>query len=255
MRQLFPTFLDLGDPSTIYDDLQFPLWPDRPYVFANMVASVDGKAQIDGTAAGLGSRVDHALLVRLRALADAVLEGAGTVRADRTYAVLPPERAAQRLGKGMTAQPRWAVASRSGRLPLDAAIFRRPELPPIVLVSELAPAGRIGPLAKVADVIALPGDPPNLLPGLVSMRQRLGVRWVLTEGGPNFLHSLLQQRLLDELFLTLAPKVVSGDVKTIVEGSVLARPFPSLALISLFEHQGELYMRYRVSPDLRTTRQ
>lgn len=246
MRQLVPRCLDWGDPATIYDDLTFPVLPDRPFVFANFVASVDGKAQLDGTAAGLGSSVDHALLIRLRALADAVLEGAGTVRADRTYEALPPDLVEQRGRKGMAAQPRWAIATRSGVLPLDAAIFRRPELPPIVLISERAPAERLAQLTRAADVITLPDDPPSLVPGLASMRQRLGIRWLLTEGGPDFLHSLLQQQLVDELFLTLSPKVVGGDVKTIVEGSVLARPFPSLELISLFEHESELYLRYRL---------
>src|SRR5206468_3659985 len=106
--------------------------PDRPHVYVNMVSSVDGRAQVDGRAAGLGSPVDQALMLRLRALADCVLNGAGTVNAEQVYRPLAPELIAKRRARGQAEEPLWAVITGSGEIRPDSTLFAKPPPRPIV---------------------------------------------------------------------------------------------------------------------------
>src|SRR5215471_11736828 len=98
----------LGDPAA-----------DRPYLALNMVATVDGRAALNGSAVGIGSAADKHLMRELRAEADVVLHGAGTVRADPLSARVPPEFVPGRVARGMSEQPLGAIVTRSGRLPLE----------------------------------------------------------------------------------------------------------------------------------------
>lgn len=246
MRRLYPELAEEATPEAIYDDLSFPVLPDRPYVFANMVASVDGKAQLGASPAGLGSRVDGAILGRLRALPDAILEGAGTIRIDRVYAAMPPPLAARRVGRGMTAQPRWAVLSWSGVVPAQDALFHRPELPTLLLTANVDAVRPILAAGGRVEVLPLGTGTDNVRAAFAALRSRYGVRSLLTEGGPTLLHNFLDLGLVDELFLTVAPKLVGGDVKTIVHGPPLGEHAAALDLVSLHEHESELYLRYRV---------
>src|SRR6266550_159018 len=97
----------LGEPSR----------DDRPYLALNMVASVDGRAAVNGSAVGIGSPADKHLMRELRAEADVVLHGAGTVRADPLSARVPAEMVPSRTSRGLSAQPVGAIITRSGNLP------------------------------------------------------------------------------------------------------------------------------------------
>ena len=77
------------------------------------------------------------------------------------------------------------------------------------------------------------------------LRERYACRRILLEGGPTFNRSAIEAGVVDELFLTLAPKLVAGPGKSIVEGDPLAR---ALDLLSLYEHEAELFLRYAVRP-------
>ena len=102
---------------------------DRPFVYLNMVASVDGRAAIDGGSHALGSDADTLLLTELRTLADAVLIGTGTLRAEGYGRLVGnPERVARREAAGRPATPLAVLISRSLDLPWDAGLFaaRRP---------------------------------------------------------------------------------------------------------------------------------
>src|SRR6476646_10729250 len=90
---------------------------DRPYLALNMVATVDGRAALNGSAVGIGSSADKHLMRELRAEADVVLHGAGTVRADPLSARVPADLVQQRLARGLSAQPLGAIVTRSGNLP------------------------------------------------------------------------------------------------------------------------------------------
>jgi len=237
-----------------YTSLEFPPPPqDRPYVLVNMVMSVDGKAVIEGTERGLGSQIDWRLMRELRVHADVVMSGAGTMRATGISPRLGvPELDEVRAARGKAGPPIGAVLSASGDLPLDRIFFTAPDFKAVVYLGASASPQR-------REAIAATGRPVVDLPAtgeiafmLRHMRQELGARLLLVEGGPTLNARLFELGLLDEYFLTIGPIVVGGrDALTAVEG---ATPFtletaPRLRLISVAtnEETEEVYLRYRVA--------
>jgi riboflavin-specific deaminase-like protein len=210
---------------------------DRPFVFVNMVASIDGRAQVNGRAAELGEEADLEMLLELRALADAVLIGPGTVRAEG-YARLvgSEERRAYRESLGLVPDPPAVIVTRSFELPWGAGLFADETQPVLVYTdSELDPPETAAPLEVVRTA-----EPAAML---ADLRSR-GVAALLSEGGPTLNSALLEAGLVDELFLTIAP-VITGDPAAlrIVEGQGLssskrARP------VWVLRAQGELFLRY-----------
>jgi riboflavin biosynthesis pyrimidine reductase len=159
---------------------------DRPFLAVNFAATVDGRATIGGVSGPIGSDADTEMLVGLRTRFDAVMIGAGTMRAER-YSGLEKR----------------------------------------LVVVESGPKGRV-------DLATL----------LRSLREE-GVRALLCEGGPTLHGALQAEGLVDELFLTTAPKLTGGEAPRIVEG-VLPKA-AELQLEWLLEQDGELFARYRHS--------
>jgi riboflavin biosynthesis pyrimidine reductase len=136
-----------------------------------------------------------------------------------------------------------AVVSGSLRLDWDAPFFTAATHRPIVVTSGRAPADGVKRAADVADVLVA-GDAEVDLARAVAMLGERGFGHVLAEGGPSLNGALAAAGLLDELCLTLAPRLVSGDAKRIVTGPPLT-PSPELVLRSLCEEDGYLFLRYR----------
>jgi riboflavin biosynthesis pyrimidine reductase len=217
---------------------------DRPFLYLNMVESVDGRATLEGGSHALGSELDTLLLTELRALADAVLIGSGTLRAEG-YARLVghPERVARREAAGRAATPLAVLLSRGLDLPWDAGLFAAADQPVLVYTGADAAAPDVdAPL----EVVRLPEPTPAA--ALRDLRAR-GVRALLCEGGPTLNRSLLEAGLVDELFLTFSPLLAgNADAPRIVEGNDLVAPV-DLALEWVLRHDDELYLRYRVRHD------
>ena len=216
----------------------------RPFVYLNMVASADGRAALGGRTVTLGSEADTLLLTELRALAEAVLIGPGTLRAEGYGKLVGnPERVARRSAAGLAHTPLCVVISRSLDLPWDAGLFASPEQPVLVYTgSEAAPPEIAAPL----EVVRLADPAPAA--ALRDLRER-GVRSLLCEGGPTLNRALLAAELVDELFLTLSPLLAGNrDAPRIVEGDDLPAP-AQLALAWVLRHDDELYLRYRIRYD------
>jgi riboflavin biosynthesis pyrimidine reductase len=227
-------------------------WPapraDRPYVAINMVSSVDGKAVVGGQTAGLGSPTDRLLLRKLRSLADAVLVGLGTLRAERYLPTVPEPYVPLRQARGLADQPLAVLVSGSGRLPLERGYFRRAGLRRVLLTSAAGAAALDPAAAASLDVLAVGQETVDLAAGLRTLRAAYGVRWLLAEGGPTLNHALLAAGLVDELFLTVAPRLVGGPAVTIVEGAAPLLPTAAAPrLLAVHAHDGELYLRYAVA--------
>ncbi|HET8953790.1 MAG TPA: dihydrofolate reductase family protein [Solirubrobacteraceae bacterium] len=214
---------------------------DRPFVLLNMVSTIDGRAQVRGRTGELGEDADLEMLLELRAIADAVLIGPGTVRVEG-YARLvgSEERRARRAAAGLAPDPPAVLLSRSLDLPWDAGLFAAPEQPVLVYTREDAEA-EVPEVAAPVEVVRLPDASPVAM--LADLRAR-GVAALLSEGGPTLNSALLAEGLVDELFLTIAP-VITGEVEAIriVEGegigeAVRARP------VWVLRAQGELFLRY-----------
>lgn len=243
-----PARLDLGSPRAVHEWLA-ELRPRerasavRPFVYLNMVAGVDGRAALRGGTRELGSATDTRLLSELRALADAVLIGTGTLRAEG-YGRLVGEagRVARRAAAGLAPTPTAVVLARTGDVPWEAALFAAPEQPVIVYTGRSAPdpPGVRAPLTH----IRLAEPTPDAV--LADLRAR-GVAALLCEGGPTLNRALLAAGAVDELFLTLAPVLVGeAGAPRIVEGPDLDAPV-GLELAWVLADGDELYLRYRVA--------
>lgn len=237
-----------------YAALTLPAPPaERPYVLLNMVTSADGKITIEGTERGLGSPADQHLMRMLRTNVDAVLNGATTLRASGSNpAVDDPMLVAVRQARGLTAAPLGVVLTRSGNLPPDDTFFTSPAFEAIVVATDQTPAedlDRLRSSGRTVEVISS----ADVAAGLMRLlRQQYGVRSLLCEGGATLNGLLFDAGFVDELFLTLAPRVVGGDgVLTPVRAD---RPPSFVAtwrldlLSSIPNHvTGEVYLRYRVA--------
>jgi 5-amino-6-(5-phosphoribosylamino)uracil reductase len=243
MRQLLPSPSDRVDPYDTYR----PEDPHAPLVRLNMVASADG-AVTDrrGRSGGLGGDGDRVVFRALRALADAVLVGAGTVRAERCGPHRPPEAlAARRRADGRTRPAGVVVVSRSLDLDTGAPLFAEAEVPTVVLTCAASDPGRRAAIERVGRVVVAGDTWVDLAAGLVELRERLGWAHVLCEGGPTLNAQLLAADLVDELCLTVAPQLVGGS------GPRLAaeiEPPRQLDLAAVCEQDGELLLRYRLDP-------
>jgi riboflavin biosynthesis pyrimidine reductase len=228
VRQLFPEAIDPVEPLDVYRDL--PLVADRPAVRLNMIASVDGASSVGGLSGGLGGAADRKVFAALRSLADVVLVAAGTVRAE-TYgpANLP-----------------IAVVSGALRLDWDTPFFTAATHRPIIVTHRRAPAADAMRASKVAEVVVA-GEREVDLALAVSLLGERGFAHVLAEGGPSLNGALAAAGLLDELCLTLSPRIGSGDAKRIITGPVLAPP-PALTLRTVCEEDGYLFLRYDHRP-------
>ena len=204
-----------------------------------MIASVDGRGAVDGRTRGLGGPGDNALFHRLRAQADAVLAGATTIRDERYGPIIrDPELIGLREASGRPAQPLAVTASRS--LAFDPSIPLLADAGSHVVVLTPSP-GEIP--ACAAKVTYLRGA--SLAEQLAGLRDELGVRSVVCEGGPALNGELLAAGLVDELFLTFSPLLVGGrDPLTIVAGGELRTP---VELVWLVERDSFLHARYRLA--------
>lgn len=221
-------------------------YPDGRWVRANMVASADGGATSAGTSGGLGGDGDKALFSVLRELADVILVGAATVRAEDYSGASPTaDQRAAREARGQAAVPPIAVLTRSGSVDPDAAVFHRTEVPPIVFTSAAAAPETRRALGDLAEVIDVSGsDAESLeLSHAVSVLADRGLGRILAEGGPGILGRLIADGLLDELCLTVAPMLVGGAAGRIVSGDGDDRTRLHLQQV-LSDDDGYLFLRY-----------
>jgi len=242
MRRLLP---DPG-PTTVSEQLEtYRPWEEppeeRPLVAMNFVATVDGRATIDGRSGPIGSEADTAMLAGLRTRFDAVMVGAGTMRVER-YGRLAskPETRERSQEAGLAAEPLMVLVSGRLDLPWDAPLFGEGGEILIFTSSETDPPAT----ASSVEVVRHPGA-VDLTEAVRHLRRERGIRALLSEGGPHLHEQMQADGLVDDLFLTIAPKLSGGEAPRIIEG-----PLPGvvdLRLAWLLEEDGELFARYRRS--------
>jgi len=235
-----------------YTQVRFPDPPRaRPYVVINMVMSADGQTVVDGTERGLGSALDQRLMRELRVHFDVVMNGAATFRASGTSARLKsPVLEHWRLERGMTPSPVAAVLTRSGNLPPQRRFFTDRSFEAIVYLSSAAPDGVREELESRGRPVLIVPEGEEASAALRHMQAELGARRVLVEGGASLNGELIRQGLVDEYFLTLAPRIAGGDASTAAftwPGPPTRSGIKQLELIhALPAHSGELFLRYRL---------
>lgn len=213
----------------------------RPYLVLNMVSSLDGKAAMYGHTRDLSSPADRLIFHGLRTQADAILVGAGTARSERYgRATKSDELRARREAEGLDPDPLTVIVSGRLGLPSDLPILREPQAR--VVIATGAEHELEGTTAQIT--YSRTGDDLQLL--LAHLRDEHGVRSVLCEGGPTLNSFLMAAGLVDELFVTVAPKIVGGaDALTLVAGRELLEPARA-ELVWLYECGGDLFFRWRL---------
>jgi riboflavin biosynthesis pyrimidine reductase len=229
--------------ARLYGALRMPRAASRPYVYSNFVSSLDGVVSLNvarhasgGDISGF-SAADRMVMGVLRACADAIVIGTGTLAADRTHvwtpaAIFPSlagEFARTREALGLAPVPRNVVVSGSGRVDLALPIFASGEVPATIITTG-AGAARIArrrapPGLDVRVARGRPGGALTPRAILEAVRRACGARRILVEGGPTLLGDFYAARLVDEQFLTLAPQFV---------GRAAGDPRLSLAMGHLF---------------------
>ncbi len=240
--------------------LGFPEHADRPHVIANFVTTLDGVISfaLPGRAhASLisgANEADRFVLGLLRACADVVVVGAGTVRAEgdhlwtpeHVYPAAAAEFAALRASLRKSRRPTMVFVTASGALDLNAPAFSTGDR--VVVLTTAAGAARLRPSDRVEARALRSIDARAILAEVVALT---GARLVLTEGGPRLLGAFFRDRALDELFLTLAPQVGGRSDEqrrpALVEGAAFApEDAPWASLVSAKRADDFLFLRFRL---------
>ena len=226
----------------VYHDVFFPKLEERPYVLINMVSSLDGKAAVEGAAGSIGSAIDRAVMRNLRAHADAVMIGASTLRAERLSLSVTQDLAQQRVSLGLKPQPLAVLITVSGDLPLENHLLDATSDNLLVFASPSTPSLSLKKISSLASVEISTG----LYETLQVLKEQYAVDVLLVEGGSSLNHALVSEDLVDELFLTLSPKLLGGEANstpTIIEGPSLEETIHA-NLVSIHAASGDLFLRY-----------
>jgi len=216
--------------------------PERPYLILNMVSTLDGKATIDWRTKGMSTELDRELFHRLRTQVDAVMVGAGTARVERYGRMTKTEELRRaRVEEGLAPDPLAVIVSSRLDLPADLPLLHEPDQHVVIAT------GSDATLPGEHLIHERTGDDLPLL--MTRLREGHAVRSVLCEGGPTLNSFLLAAGLVDELWLTLNPKLAGGAAAlTIVAGRELVEPL-ELEPISVAEGGGDLFTRWRIRHD------
>jgi len=244
MRALLPEPLqNVSDEQLLerYDSVQ------RPFVRFNFVSSIDGSAQADGLSAKLGSAGDQRIFALLRRLADVILVGAGTVRAEGYEGELVSAKDREwRVARGLSPHPALAVISAGLHLEPSEEIFDQSPVPVIVFTSAAITDETRESYGNGVELIQVSKlnegcDPQEIVDHLT----RRGLGFVHCEGGPHIFGQFAAAGLVDSTCLSYSPVVVAGEGMRIAASS--DQTFKRFALNNLFEEESMLFCDYRLS--------
>lgn len=242
--RLHPEPRALASEEEVHHDLTLPIpeSPSLPYVLLNMVSSVDGRSSVGGKASGIGSRADREAMRALRSQADAVMVGAGTLRAEKLNLGLDYPNAKRPLA---------VIVGGTGDLPVRERLTGRQQDVILAVPEGARASAETGMDMDCLTVI----EAPSTGQGRVDLRWLLeylraeqAVGRLLVEGGPALNRAMIDAGLADEIFLTLAPKILSGREAAIVRGDdgEAAGGSRNLELLSVHSSGSELFLRYRL---------
>jgi len=249
----------------LYGPLRLPAHPGQPYIIANFVSTLDGVVALNEPGAKGGGEIsgfnqhDRAVMGLLRAIADVVIVGAGTLRsvpnhlwtARHIYAPLADAYQQLRSALGKTQPPLNVIVSARGEVDLSLPVFQSGAVPTLLLTTaagaERLQAQRPPPALAI---IAAGSSPTISAQTIIEEVQRMRTNGViLVEGGPQLIGDFFAEQRLHELFLTFAPQVAGRDSSTerpgLVAGKRFAPEHPLWGrLISIKRGGSHLFLRY-----------
>ena len=231
--------------------------PER-CLYANFVQTIDGVVAIpsipdSNRIVSGGSDADRFVMGLLRAAADVVLIGSGTLRAsargrwrpDTVFPAAAEAYAELRRELGLEPQARVAILTASGSIPSDRAVL---EDAPLVLTTNAGAERMAGTLPAGVEVVELPGDAEVDILSAVELLRERGHRRILSEAGPHVFGSLVEARIVDELFLTVSPLLAgrppSGSFSLVEGAALLPEREQPARLRSARAHGSHLFLQY-----------
>jgi riboflavin biosynthesis pyrimidine reductase len=251
--------------ATLYGHLSFPVRAGKPYIIGNFVSTLDGVVALNarghnssGEISGFNQH-DQILMGLLRAISDAIIVGAGTLRVASNHHwtasyIYPPLAGAfnqlrSKLGKSEL--PLNVFVTEHGNINLSLPVFQFAEVPVLIVTTKQGHdrihAQSIPTSVQVATVEGTGPLHARVILDAVTRVRRCDV--ILTEGGPQLFGDFLSEKCLDELFLTLAPQIAGRDEHIerpgIVAGKIFAPDHPLWCnLISIKRGGSHLFLRY-----------
>jgi riboflavin biosynthesis pyrimidine reductase len=251
--------------ATLFGRLQFPPHPRRPYVIGNFVTTLDGVVTLNEAGHAGGGEIsgfnqhDKMVMGLLRAVADAVIVGAGTLRsvphhrwaAQYIYPALATVYQQLRINLGKPEPPLNVIVTAHGNINLNLPVFQSGEVP-VLIVTTTHGAQRIReqhlpPSVQVSAIqSAGPLSAQAILEAVSNVRQS---DVILVEGGPQLMGDFFAERYLDELFLTLAPQIAGRDDSSERPGLITGKRFAPEhplwgTLIGVKRGGSHLFLRY-----------
>jgi 2,5-diamino-6-(ribosylamino)-4(3H)-pyrimidinone 5'-phosphate reductase len=220
----------------------------RPFVFINAAMSADGKiATIERKQTRISGNLDFERVDELRASADAVMVGIGTVLSDNPSLTVKSQiRREKRRAQGLPENPVRIVVDSMARMPLDADIFKKGEGKRIIAVSESAPPEKVELLEKYADIIAAGKKGVELGKLLEELKNR-GINRLMVEGGATLNWGLISAELVDEIYTFVGNIIIGGkNAPTLVDGEGCVGEFCKLKLISCERLEGGVLIKWKV---------
>jgi riboflavin biosynthesis pyrimidine reductase len=252
--------------ATLFGRLQFPPHPGRPYIIGNFVTTLDGVVALGDSAVSGGGEIsgfnqhDQMVMGLLRAVADAVIVGAGTLRsapkhrwtAQRIYPPLANTYQRLRTTMGKTQPPLNVIVTAHGAINLDLPVFQSGEVPVLIVTStqgeeRIREQHRPPPSVQVSAVHSADSiSAPAILEAVGRVRQ---CDLILVEGGPQLMGDFFAGQALDELFLTLSPQIAGRDGTVERPGLVAGKRFAPQhplwgTLIGVKRAGSHLFLRY-----------
>lgn len=219
-------------------------WPDGPWLRTMMVMTLDGATVgPDGLSGSISGAADRRVFMEARRLADAVLVGAGTIRAERYRPmVAKPEWQEARLAAGLAPAPQIVVVSGALDLPWDEPMFAKSTLPVIVATTLDADAARLARAREHAEIVQV-GEGSVDVAALMDVLRDRGLEHITCEGGEALLDAMVRAEMVDEMDLTLSPMFAGSGHLPDPPGRLDA-PYPRFSLAHQFVDEGFVFCRF-----------
>jgi riboflavin biosynthesis pyrimidine reductase len=253
------------DILALFGRLQFPLHPGPPYIIGNFVTTLDGVVALNEPGHASGGDIsgfnqhDQMVMGLLRAIADAVIVGAGTLRsvpqhrwtAQYIYPPLTDAYQQLRTSLGKPEPPLNVIVTAHGEVSLDLPVFQSGEVPVLLVTTaqgaERIRAQRLPPSMQLSSVKSAGSLSARAILEAVNRVRQCEV--ILVEGGPQLMGDFFAEQSLDELFLTLAPQIAGRDGTVERPGLVMGQRFAPEhplwgTLISVKRGGSHLFLRY-----------
>ena len=222
---------------------------NRPFVIATFAITADGKVTTKNFGpVDFTSREDKLHLFRQRALADAVLLGHTSLERDNVRLGLPADLQEPRIKRGQSRSPLRVIVSNKGRIDERLKLFQSDISPIIIFSTKRMPRKTQKTLAKKAELHLSDAEHVDLAAMLETLRNQYSVRTLACEGGPTLFRALLQEDLIDQLNLTIAPYMFGGARAPTLTG-VNNNFLPASVLCSLIKMRtvdNECFLTYRI---------